>query len=425
VSTEEEYDAAVLEHNFYSKPKSYFCLVQQISPEDIQKYFIFGIKFQDFVVTPINTKKGYDDEVKSDFKINKNNYVNIFKYEKTYLFISYEPLYQLFQKIFENIFQIKKLNFLHNMSEFSCIFIKDCFLHFNKENNEKEGEQINELLYHFYKKSFPKYNEILTFNSQLNNTSLEYQFPSLFNINFLAIDWLSKMFFTLIDPTSLFTILIKILNEQSIIFVSDNIQSLTTSVLGFTNLIAPFTWPFIVIPNLPHDLRNMIDSPVPYLIGILGNEDVKKDLVEHGSCDVVYISDIKVELSTVNKNDFEEPYIKNLKALLIDMMDSLYFNDNIYFTCEKIYKKIFDSLKSEIAFKIEKIAKQDIFKLEVNESNAKKESSILNTNQYDQVRQMFEKSLNMKDLSFGKAFSQTQLFLNYFEDMRVRKFSNF
>jgi hypothetical protein len=131
VSTDEGYEAIVLERNLFSKPTSLFCLVQQVSPEDIQKHFVFGMKFEDFYVTPLKTKKNDND---------KTNYVNVFTYEKTYLFISYKPLCKFFQIIFQSLLSIKKLTLLLNMSEFSCIYIKDKYQQFLKENSEKVKE---------------------------------------------------------------------------------------------------------------------------------------------------------------------------------------------------------------------------------------------------------------------------------------------
>ena len=46
-------------------------------------------------------------------------------------------------------------------------------------------------------------------------------------------------------------------------------------------IINPLTWPFTVIPNLPQNLIEVIDSPIPLLIGLLGNkklaEEIKKN----------------------------------------------------------------------------------------------------------------------------------------------------
>jgi hypothetical protein len=50
ISSFEDYEE-VLEKNLFSKVIRSFCLVQQITPDDIQKYFIFGVTFNDFYLT--------------------------------------------------------------------------------------------------------------------------------------------------------------------------------------------------------------------------------------------------------------------------------------------------------------------------------------------------------------------------------------
>ena len=43
-------------------------------------------------------------------------------------------------------------------------------------------------------------------------------------------------------------------------------------------LINPLVWPFTIIPNLPIDLIEIIDSPLPLLIGMLGNTDLAEEI---------------------------------------------------------------------------------------------------------------------------------------------------
>ena len=50
VSNENEFVSLILERNFFSTIKFSFCLVQQITPDEIQKYFIFGIRFDDLYI---------------------------------------------------------------------------------------------------------------------------------------------------------------------------------------------------------------------------------------------------------------------------------------------------------------------------------------------------------------------------------------
>lgn len=50
VSNDEEFISKVFERNFFANIKLSFCLVQQITPDDEKKYFIFGIKFDDLYI---------------------------------------------------------------------------------------------------------------------------------------------------------------------------------------------------------------------------------------------------------------------------------------------------------------------------------------------------------------------------------------
>ena len=45
-------------------------------------------------------------------------------------------------------------------------------------------------------------------------------------------------------------------------------------------LINPLSWPFTIIPNLPPNLLEVIDSPIPLLIGVLGNKNNAKEIDE-------------------------------------------------------------------------------------------------------------------------------------------------
>lgn len=63
--------------------------------------------------------------------------MNVFIYEKTYLFISLDPLCNLIENIFSCILNVKKMNLLHNMTDFNSVFIKENYQNFSNENNEK------------------------------------------------------------------------------------------------------------------------------------------------------------------------------------------------------------------------------------------------------------------------------------------------
>ena len=61
---------------------------------------------------------------------------NVFIYEKTYVFISVEPLCKLFEKIFTFILNYKKLNFYQQLEEYSSLLNSIRVENFAMKNSE-------------------------------------------------------------------------------------------------------------------------------------------------------------------------------------------------------------------------------------------------------------------------------------------------
>jgi len=121
INNEEEYTEKVLMKNIFSNYNSTFCLLQQINLESNEKYFIFGVKFDD-VFIPDNIEI-------------KDNKVKFFIIEKTYLFISNEPMFKLFENIVNFILVHKKVIF-QNIIEFNSLLDKKIVTKFNELNKE-------------------------------------------------------------------------------------------------------------------------------------------------------------------------------------------------------------------------------------------------------------------------------------------------
>lgn len=62
-----------------------------------------------------------------------------------------------------------------------------------------------------------------------------------------------------------------ILLERTVVFVGPE-WLLSQFVLGLVQLIAPFKWVFSAIPVLPVALLDMLEAPMPVLIGITEEE---------------------------------------------------------------------------------------------------------------------------------------------------------
>ena len=121
INNEEEYTEKILMKNIFSNYNSTFCLLQQINLESNEKYFIFGVKFDDIFI-PDNIEI-------------KDNKVKFFIIEKTYLFISNEPMFKLFENIVNFILVHKKVIF-QNIIEFNALLDKKIVSEFNDLNKE-------------------------------------------------------------------------------------------------------------------------------------------------------------------------------------------------------------------------------------------------------------------------------------------------
>lgn len=144
------------------------------------------------------------------------------------------------------------------------------------------------------------------------------------------MEWLSKRFLKLFNLDQYYEIFVRILCEQSFVFISNDIEKLTLTVLGFSFLILPFKWPFILIPNLPFEMMEILESPVPNIIGIIGGDEtlayVKSNTGIYSN--IIHIKD-KVECYFKEKLPFDQPSLGNLKNCLFKEFNLLTFYHRI------------------------------------------------------------------------------------------------
>lgn len=71
-----------------------------------------------------------------------------------------------------------------------------------------------------------------------------------------------------ISPAQLLTLFTAALSETKIILVSAYLSQLTAAAEALTCLLWPMVWQGVYIPLLPSALIDIVDSPVPYILGI-------------------------------------------------------------------------------------------------------------------------------------------------------------
>ena len=83
---------------------------------------------------------------------------------------------------------------------------------------------------YIYNKKFPKPNEYLSYCCPITKIFYNYNYPTKYDIPFLSMEYLGPIIFQILTPEIIIDLLFKVLTEQSIIFVSDDIQNLTALV---------------------------------------------------------------------------------------------------------------------------------------------------------------------------------------------------
>jgi DENN domain-containing protein 5 len=83
------------------------------------------------------------------------------------------------------------------------------------------------------------------------------------------IDFSYRPLFMMLSIDNILSIFRCMLNEYSLCFYSSNIALLTPIQEAFMSLLFPFVWQGVYIPILERSVIDIIDAPVPYVLGVL------------------------------------------------------------------------------------------------------------------------------------------------------------
>ena len=187
------------------------------------------------------------------------------------------------------------------------------------------------------------------------------------------------------------------------------------------------TWPFTVIPNLPQNLIEVIDSPLPLLIGMLGNEKLAKEIekLRGGGDNIIIIEGEKFKYFKEEKLNFsKEPLFilnralqQNYLELKIENKKNVK-NSNFRLINEKIYKNIHGAIKKEFCQKIDYIC--DKYKTRLKKSVLGSSIEELSSQELE-LRQKIKEEFSTtysdmnKKIDFYRIFPQTQVFESYLD----------
>ena len=178
---------------------------------------------------------------------------------------------------------------------------------------------------------------------------------------------------------------------------------------------------------MPQNLIEVIDSPIPLLIGMLGNRELAKEIhqMRGGNEDIIVIEKNKLKYYIEDKIIFNKKPLGNLyNSLKINYIELQFCShknnkDDYLLTCEKIYKNIYGAIKNELCSKIESIAEK-YKKLLQKSYNMGKSGDTLKTEELE-IRQKIKDEFankfaeNDSNIDFYRIFAQTQIFASYLD----------
>ena len=172
----------------------------------------------------------------------------------------------------------------------------------------------------------PPYNTKMILNFHFS--SIELTFPSLSEIP--NNEEYIQLLFDCLEISAIIKLWCSVLCEKHIIFLANQGYLLFAITQGLLSLIFPFTWLYTYIPILPMSLIDYLDSPIPYIIGMLGNtvdiNELNEKFPGHVICDL--------NSSTINKNGIS--FLSNIEEDIIKKKIRFLYNPNL-FEVEDIY----------------------------------------------------------------------------------------
>lgn len=240
---------------------------QELEPRG-SNFYIFTLKSQDTTEGLIE----YPDLPNSDRELiycvciqvediaignNESEWINT----KCLCLLTYIPCFEVHFKFLTGLLQLKKLWRMETLTGSETI----------RESLRKVHNEIppkwEDLL-----SSYLSYQEIgpnirLHIEDQLI-PSIDHTFCE--DLSMIDICWLLTSLIESLEAQDFLWLVSALVQEKSIVFVSYNLDLLTTCVLGMHALLRPFKWPYLFIPLIPDSLRELLEAPIPILAGLPG-----------------------------------------------------------------------------------------------------------------------------------------------------------
>jgi hypothetical protein len=176
---------------------------------------------------------------------------------KFYVIASFIPAFDLHYEVIVSLLLVKRLN-RTNIIGAGSINVQDLI---REECCKEEIEQLE---------AFSK-SELISAGNEVSfgvDIVEHIKYFSPVDLGLIDIEWLCIPLMTSLKFHDFFWLILAVLQEKSVVFVSKNLALLSSCVLGILALLRPFKWPYLMVPIVPNSLKEVLDAPVPLVAGV-------------------------------------------------------------------------------------------------------------------------------------------------------------
>lgn len=189
---------------------------------------------------------------------------------KAYCLMSSFPCFELHFKVIFKLLSLEKVQRMSDASEFFAEreSIGKCTMRqaysLEGDNRREVGDEGLVLLEEYYSSSFaPGISLPIALDSVVGES---YRVPK--DLRYIDAEWTCPVLFSLLELDDFFKLLCAIAHEKSVVFVSSDLDSVTSCVLSYQCLLRPFKWPYLICPVLPNSLEEVLEAPFPFIAGM-------------------------------------------------------------------------------------------------------------------------------------------------------------
>lgn len=295
-----------------------------------------------------------------------------------YCILTYCPCFELHFDVIYRLLSIKRIERTNKVMELESTYTLQHLLDILKEKGPS-SEEIYVL------ETYGVYNIQPSLNVRIDISEVEpveYEFPQ--DLSMIDTVWPCPVLFSLMKFSDLMTCIFALLQENSIVFMSKSLGVVSSCVLGIQSLLKPFTWAYVISPILPEQIKDILQAPLPLLVGV-------PFVIDKQSGEILYVD---LDKGTMTDKHVPMPYYNALAEKC--RKDYGFFAGRTCYTPTDIQQvacfRIIDSIKMYLQDLGERLSKSP-----------------------DAVGEAARKA-DANEQEFFKRFTQTQTFLRYYSE---------